>query len=993
MKSGFECNSKFSLTAAVLIWTFESCFGSQSGENSRKRLEGHLHAVETAQSYDYDSARVDLLHIIHDSEAAGYWDICLKALSELANSADKNYRYQEQQLAVEKGQLLLQSKHAYLDSIDQSFSVRGNMYLMISSYYRNNGEFDKAIDMTRSLVQRLKSYRNVKKEDVFNAYAYLADLYMKTGLYEKVYEYYILAGKTIPDGKDEHVYFSYIHDLYLGSYFYRIKNYALAKTYYIQALKKIRHEKNSLKYKSYLITNYDILGLIYQSLNQRDSALICLKKSLSLQSANDPDILDTYEYYGDCLLNFNDFQGALEYYRKIFKNLSRGNNYNAYKKAGILSKIAISYQKTGHDPEAIRNCQMAFAIIFHDSSYVKNATKNPEYKSVLADKTLIRLLILKSNAQYELALQTGDKLKGLLQSLTTYRLSSQVIDQFRHKISTDDFKEFFVTDIRKMYQNAIHASYSAYQITHEDSIIELAFYFMEKSKNQVLLDAIKANSAMKYSNIPDSLVASENQYKNKMVTLQNMLYRLKFNDADSQLINNCQYMYAKTQASYDEFLNHLENSYPGYYTLKYGMKVPTILETKRIIGKNLLIEYMVGDDFISMIAFNYGKSIFRLLPYDSTFSNQLTALLRDLGNTGVDENKFNAEIFRSFVRRASALYTILLKPALDEFAGTDRLIIIPDERLCFLPFDILIDKLPDNLNVVNYRNLHYLLKNYITCYEFSTELYSEHHHMKRQYQDENAYIGFAPAYTQKEGLKRVNVLGRESAAFLTPLTYNRREIEEAAAIFDGKAFLGERANAKNFRENCATSTIIHIAAHTVINDSIPELSGIFFSDDQEGGLKGTDFYHDVVYVNELYNLRINARLAILSACATGKGKLLKGEGLISIGRAFQYAGCPSMIMSLWKISDRSASEIMKLFCRHLKKGESVDVALRHAKIDYLNQAESAGRTHPFYWSAFVLIGNNEPLFHRNIMWPALCALVLPVILIFLILRRKVRRTR
>ena len=99
----------------------------------------------------------------------------------------------------------------------------------------------------------------------------------------------------------------------------------------------------------------------------------------------------------------------------------------------------------------------------------------------------------------------------LLQSMSTYRLATRVIDEFRQKISTDDFKEFFVTDVRKMYQNAIKASYLSYQIAPNDSIIEFAFFFMEKSKNQVLLDAIRENSAMKYSNIPNTLITEENQ--------------------------------------------------------------------------------------------------------------------------------------------------------------------------------------------------------------------------------------------------------------------------------------------------------------------------------------------------------------------------------------------------------------------------------------------------------------------------------------------------
>ena len=103
---------------------------------------------------------------------------------------------------------------------------------------------------------------------------------------------------------------------------------------------------------------------------------------------------------------------------------------------------------------------------------------------------------------------------------------------------------------------------------------------------------------------------------------------------------------------------------------------------------------------------------------------------------------------------------------------------------------------------------------------------------------------------------------------------------------------------------------------------------------------------------------MNAELAVLSACNTGRGQLAKGEGVISLARAFKYAGCSNVLMSLWQADDEATAQIMQDFYRHLQKGLGKDEAIRQAKLDYLT---ASNRNHPFFWGAFVLIGDDAPL--------------------------------
>ena len=111
---------------------------------------------------------------------------------------------------------------------------------------------------------------------------------------------------------------------------------------------------------------------------------------------------------------------------------------------------------------------------------------------------------------------------------------------------------------------------------------------------------------------------------------------------------------------------------------------------------------------------------------------------------------------------------------------------------------------------------------------------------------------------------------------------------------------------------------------------------------------------------ELYNMHLNARLAVLSACNTGFGKLNRGEGVMSLGRAFAYAGCPSVILSLWPAQDAVTADIMSDFYTNLVNSVPIDQSLRKAKLNYLENSNDIF-SHPFYWAGFVAQGDTSPL--------------------------------
>ena len=139
-----------------------------------------------------------------------------------------------------------------------------------------------------------------------------------------------------------------------------------------------------------------------------------------------------------------------------------------------------------------------------------------------------------------------------------------------------------------------------------------------------------------------------------------------------------------------------------------------------------------------------------------------------------------------------------------------------------------------------------------------------------------------------------------------------------------------------------------------------------------------------LYAYEIYNMPQELDLAVLSACQTGDGALKKGEGIMSLARAFISSGCKSVITSLWNVNDKNASTLMFSFYKHLWKGESVSMSLRLAKRDYLNNANSSLQAHPYNWATFVVIGNADMAIFR-VPWAELCLLLLLVLLTSLFL--------
>jgi CHAT domain-containing protein/Tfp pilus assembly protein PilF len=299
------------------------------------------------------------------------------------------------------------------------------------------------------------------------------------------------------------------------------------------------------------------------------------------------------------------------------------------------------------------------------------------------------------------------------------------------------------------------------------------------------------------------------------------------------------------------------------------------------------------------------------------------------------------------------LYNQLIKPAEEFLSENSNLVILPDGILNYLPFEVLITREQEKDNKASYSDLPYLVKKYPISYGQSSSvmmsLAETQNRNDISLKKKNNLIAFGdPVYEIKGDGTGISI--RES---FSRLEHSGREVENIASLFqEGSVdiFLRHDATEENVKNEglLAKFSYIHFATHGHIDEEKPDFSSLVLTQKKNSAEDG------YLQAAEIFNLDINADLVVLSACQTGLGKMIRGEGMVGLTRAFMYAGTPSVLVSLWNVSDISTAVLMEKFYENLiKHKESKTDALRRAQLSMVRDETYA---HPFYWASFVLIG-------------------------------------
>ncbi len=858
----------------------------------------------------------------------------------------------------------------------------------IGANYSDRGFTDKAMSLYEESLRIRKRELGVDHLDVSQSYNNIANLHFEVGSMAKAVEFHKEALRIRSSiAGIEHIETAIsLHNL--ANALGELEYHAVALDLHRKSLEILRNTLGDHHYFVHL--SIGSVSVDHKGLGQFDSALVYLDRSLALQKnylpANSLYLEPTLHNLGSHYYSRKDYAKSAYFYKEALDNslLNLGsvhpkvaNNYNALAGLALQQKLYL---------EAISLAERSLSSNKHLQKELKL-----QLSSELGVYISISYAIQAIGILAEAYLGLGKSVTGIQQHVYLSKANEKFLKLFDY---LETFRYLFIREADKiLLLEEYESAYSSYlelvaimsRTESSEQHFEKAFSVVEKNKFASLLDAVNESDARRISGIADSLMIYEHELRADLAYNQQLLKSelIRGKQASSTKVTEIQSKIFTLNRAYENLLDSLETAYPQYYNLKHEQYRATVDDVRaRIVKKNdVLIEYFSGENFLYTIAITDDKIKFLEVPYTDSLKSSISSFL-------------NANIFASkgsFSENSYFLYEQLLAPIEDLIHNKENWIIAPHGKLHHIPFGVLSStQWSDSLS---YYHAPYLLRDHNIRYIYSSTIQILDQQRKPQSWDKD-FLAFAPVFEDglapdSPGLQLLS--GQRGAAepiqinlgeqilewpatdsTIQPvpdvpegwgsLPYTRREVKEIKKLFNAtynwaewlfsnksSVVLEDDATEANLKTmDLSQHRYLHFATHGIINASTPELSGILMAQDTTNGEDG------VLHLGEIYNLKLNADLVVLSACETGLGKLTGGEGMIGLARGFKYAGANSLLVSLWPVEDISTQRLMTAFYDHLLQGKSKAEALKLAKFDLMQSGYRF--SNPFHWAGFILIG-------------------------------------
>lgn len=871
------------------------------------------------------------------------------------------------------------------NSVIESFALE-----VMANCHNIKSEFDLALKYQLRIVEIRTSNKEVARHNIADAYSNLAITYFRKGYIDLALESFkkVVDIRKAEYGSDHLLVADAYHNL--GFFYSTVGEWELSLEYYLIALSVYKRLYNEDHFD--LGNVYNGIGQVLEFKEQYEEAISYFEKAYAIGKKtfgeNHYLVSDAYINIANVNFKMHNYKAALDFNIKTLRlnkiqygenNIATANSYlnigKCYEKLGDveLSRINLFKSKAifenifdEKNPELvnIHNAIGSFylsqnlldsALHYFQEGIIVNTVHSsgrdlgltPDLDNVL-DKNLFLVSLYNKAHVLVKKHEEDNNIKNLKLALEIFKTCDQLNDKIRNSRLLSSDRLSLGNVVSEIFNEAIETSEKLFRLTEDAQYANTCFYFSEKNKGNLLHESLSRSSAIKYSSVPDSLISIEKILMSDLLFWQSRLINLK-NNKNTQAIDSLETKIFTLKREHESVVKKFELDYPDYYKLKYERAHLSIDDVQKKLGKNsALLEYAINKNTIYIIAITSSDFQICKVDIDSTFQ----VAFEDFQNF-LRSPKLVTQTIKDVNRYTSAahyLYNNLLA-SIGDLIQNENLIIIPDQELALIPFETLVTKRTKS-ETIDYKKIPYVIRTHNVSYANSAKtLYSDLHNTSFSKTSKNV-MAFAPTFNQLDrNLDDTDEL-RES---LGPLAWAEEEIKGLQSYFEGDNYYGEYATEKVFKENAQQYRVIHIASHSVLNHQKPMQTKIAFSLDKSDTLN--DGY---LHMFELYNMRLNSELAVLSACNTANGKVQKGEGIMSLGHAFSYAGIPSVVMSQWQVDDKSTHILMGSFYKYLSEGAGKSEALRRAKLDLMNN-DNYSYSSPYYWGAFVAFGNDAPL--------------------------------
>lgn len=878
-----------------------------------------------------------------------------KSLNATANILIVKQQYREAEEKLKQGINIMEEIGSSAEQ-DKIFLLQ-----TLGALYHAKGQFDKMLECNEKGLQN--SLRLVGENDLLTAFAYqnVGLSYANLDEPQKSIAYH---EKSITIRKNllgQH------HPILIDNYngishnYIKISNGELAlsaaqKSYEISKIHFSDLHESSLRALSNMIASYNIMGNTVMARELIDKSI---ELTIKLYGRNHKLTALAYHQFGDIYRFGGEPLNAIPYYEKSIEILLKLGQVTS-QLSSVYQALTWTYYYSGDYSIGLESANMGLKTsIAHDINFNKMGW--PRLDNYLSYSTLHSAIQAKTFILYMLANKYPERKVEYFESALngSKLMDSLMIDQ-QKKISINEDRLRFASDSHEAIHGALYVLWTLFEETGDTKFHSDIFYFNERSKSNILFARAISEKARKFAGLPEYILKKEKDLQDSIMNAKNAFLSSLENQSDSlQQLSKSKLF--KKEREYHELQMSIKEQYPNYYEIKYAQTPVQVSEVQDFVSRQsrtVLVEYFVnaGSIFISVISSDTIASYSIDFDQRNSMTNRVIEFRESLIN--VDDSLFQ--------KHTKELYSLLFQP-INELIKTinpQSIIIIPDGALNYLPFELLSSD-----------EGRYIMEDFNFYYAPSASILLN---KKRQNSGRNL-ISYAPKFSPS-GSSQDNV--REN---ISALPGALDEVLNLSEIFNNKSVLNNAATESSFYQEAPNFDLIHLATHAIIDESIDENARLIFS------LHGDSLNDGYLHAYEIYNLDLNAQLVTLSACNTGFGKIRKGEGVMSLSRAFAYAGVPATVVSLWPASDKSTPELMKYFYQNLKDGQAKDVALNNARKQYLATAKGKAR-HPFYWGGFVLIGDNSPIEEDKNLLIWLIPSVLIIVMILTVYRRK-RKTK
>ena len=731
----------------------------------------------------------------------------------------------------------------------------------------------------------------------------------------------------------------------------------------------------SLGYNEKALENFNDALVLFQSLGM---------KRLEAQSLQEIGVVQT---------STGELQKALRTFEHSIKLNRTGQDFR--NESNVLNLIGRVYERLGQPERAFEFYQRALPL--------SRTAQDPSSES---------------NSLFNLAHIERDK--GNLTDAVQYLKSAvDVGESVRAKILSHELRASYFATIHEIYELYIDVLMLHHKIRPNDGFDERAFAVSERVRARSLLESLQEGQADVREGVDPSLLEKERSLSEKLNAKADRHMKLLAakETAEAEKVKN---EIDALTTEYASVRDQIRANSPRYAALTQPEPLNLQEVQQRLLdNESIVLEYALGDDR----SYVWAVTSAGLTTYELPSRKQIEDSARNLYSKIVAQQMVQGESVQQFSeRREKATQSIgadtaqLSKLVLGPLAGklgNKRLLIVLDGALQYIPFTALDD--PDSD------------KNSPKPLVFTHEIVNEpsastlalllQEAKQRKAASNSVAILADPVFEVDD--PRVTRASHEStpeSAESARVKQALRDIgisadgvqiprllasgEEADAIMDSAPW-GTGLKAVGFGANrqrvlgpeLAGYRVVHFATHGLINNEHPELSGIVLSLFDKDGRSQDGFLR----LHDIYNLHLPADLVVLSACSTGLGKDVRGEGLISLTRGFMYAGASGVVASLWKVDDQATAHLMKLFYEGMfQKGLTPVAALRDAQLEMSKQKAWQS---PYYWAGFIIQGrydeqlNGTRLQYMTARRITVVSVLIGVVLVGAILIVRGRRTR